>query len=495
MRAQSQRWHRGTQRPAWSVGQFRVLVVVAALALAFVVVLLPLTGRRDFVSDVVSMAILIGALTFARFLDRRSGAVVALLAGAIAATVPGVPSFPPRSLWEGALRLGAFATMTVVYYGVIVTLRGHDEHARRQLEGLRALHHAVRALHTLTTASAVTRETIYVHVARAATDLSGGGSGRLFRADPEARQWQIVAQWPAPTVPGEGLRTVPMPLGHTGLPYTICDDTCGSRITVPITTEHDGTLALEVAYHDDHKGPDERAELLAVYARDVHLTLEHLALQEQLAHLMLAEERGRIARELHDGLVQSLGGIAYRLEYFGNILSGDTVASVRRELGASAVAVRKALREARLMIHGLRDAGQADDVCARLTALLDDVADETAMAIVVDLPSVAPILMPAQADAIYRVAQEALQNAVKHSEAESVSVALLVEPDRIELTVADDGHGFADCVDDSRAPPLRYGLLGMTERAARHGGRVTIQTQPEMGTCVTLTLPIQEKAG
>jgi len=111
------------------------------------------------------------------------------------------------------------------------------------------------------------------------------------------------------------------------------------------------------------------------------------------------------------------------------------------------------------------------------------------MAVVADLPPEMPPLSPPRADAIYNVAREALQNVVKHSEAESVSVAFLVEPAQVELTVTDDGRGFAYPTEDRSAFPLCYGLTGMAERAAQQGGRVIIQTQPEMGTCVTLTLP------
>ncbi len=472
----------------------QTLVICGALALTLVVILLPLEHWPDFASDVISMVILIGTLTFARVLDRRSGAIMALLAGAIAAIVPGVPSFPPRSLWEAALRLGAFAMMTAVYYRVIVALRTRDERVQRQLDDLRALHNEVRALHALTTATATTptHAAIYTQVVQAAERLSGGWRSRLLRENAQTYAWQIVTEWPEATEAHGDVTIVPDIDNDLNAPYTARDTGRGWRITVPLVTQHDGSMLLEVdSSRDsgDREDRDERAQLLAVYVRDVGLTLDHVTLQGQIAHLMLTEERGRIARELHDGLVQSLGGIAYRIEYYGETLRADNVANVRHALNASAIEVRKALREARLMIYGLRNASGPDDLRARLMALLDEVAGETGMAVVADLPPEMPPLSPPRADAIYNVAREALQNVVKHSEAESVSVAFLVEPAQVELTVTDDGRGFAYPTENRSAFPLCYGLTGMTERAAQQGGRVIIQTQPEMGTCVTLTLP------
>jgi len=470
-----------------------VQVVGGALALTVFVVLLPFAHWPDFASDVISMVILIGTLTFARALDRRSGAIMALLAGAIAAIVPGVPAFPPRSLWEAALRCGAFVMMTAVYYRVIVALRTRDERAQRQLDDLRALHTEVRALHTLITATDTTPTyaAVSTQVVQAAGRLSGGWRSCLLHENAATGAWQTVAAWPDTAGYRETDRVRDAD-DDVNVPFTVRRTGQGWCITVPLVTQCDGTMLLEVdcpPHREEGRDRDERAQLLAVYARDVGLTLDHVTLQGQFAHLMLTEERGRIARELHDGLVQSLGGIAYRIEYYGETLRADNVANVRHGLNASAVEVRKALREARLMIYGLRDVSGSDDLHARLLALLDEVANQTGMAVVADLPPAMPPLSAAQAEAVYGVAREALQNVVKHSEAESVSVAFLVEPAQVELTVTDDGRGFTYPDGDRRAFPLCYGMTGMTERAAQQGGRVIIQTQPEMGTCVTLTLP------
>lgn len=490
-------WNHTVPREQWrsqrATRETHVIVVFVALVLALVMVLLPLTHRSDFVSDVTSMAILIGALTFARVLDRRSGVIVALLAGAVAAIVPGVATFPPSSVWEAMLRLGAFVTMALVYYRVIIILRAHDERAQRQLTDLRTLHQEVRALHMQATALGGARDAVYRQIVRGAAQLVGAQRSRLVCQDQDSGIWQAVMQLPEESWRGEPAEITPLITDDTGTPARAHTAAGVMRITVPIPTG-EGMMALEVDSSHEYRDDEEHAQLLAVYGRDVHLLLEHIALQDQLAHLVRLEERGRIARELHDGLVQSLGGIAYRIEYYSEVLRKENVDAIRGELAANAITVRGALRDARLMIHGLRDVGHSHDLRARLLSLLHTVAGETTIEIVTDLPPVIPALPLAEVNTIVRVAQEALQNAMKHSDAESVSLVLLVEPERVEMTVTDDGCGFVYDAQDGDAQPLRYGLIGMVERAAEHGGHLTIQTQPEMGTCVTLTVPVCEGA-
>lgn len=467
-------------------------IIVGTLTLTLVVVSLQSIGISDFGSDTISIAILIGTLAYAQRLDRRSGVIVSLLAGAIAAIVPGVPTFPPRSLWELALRFGAFMVMAAVYYQVIVALRDRDERVRWQLDNLRTLHGEVRALHATAIQIPIEREEIDAQITRAAFRLVCGRRSRLVRKEPDAGGGAVVALWP-PAAWGDGdgneIYVVPPPLdaGYVMTRTNEGDD----RITVSLARDQEFAATLQVDCRGRDRVREEHAELLAVYAGDASLALEHIALRERMERLVRAEERGRIARGLHDGLVQSLGGIAFRMEYFSDILSPDNVESVREQLDTTGEAVRKALREARLMIHSLRIPAPSGDVCARLHAMADDVVSETGMDVAVDLPATAPMIPSAQADAICLVAREALQNVAKHAHVEQASLALRAGANRLEMTISDDGRGF-DYRDGVVEQSLRYGLLGMAERAAQYGGAVTIRTEPGMGTRVTLTLPIKE---
>lgn len=472
--------------------QWYPLIVLGTLLVALAVAFLPFVGWSDFGSDVISMAILIGALAFARGLDRRSGAIIALLAGAIAAIIPGVPAFPPRSMGEVALRLGAFVLMAVVYYQVIVALRNRDARVQRQLDGLHMLHGEVRALHAAVIQLPVDSAAIDTQIARSAFRLVGGRRSRLVRRQPDTGGGAVVTQWP-PVAWGDGdeneLCAVVPPLDAG---YVMTRTQAGDeRITVALARDHACAATLQVECHGSDRESAEHAALLAVYARDASLALEHLALRARMERLIRLEERGRIARALHDGLVQSLGGIAFRMEYCSAILAPDTVDSVREQLDTTGEAVRTALREARLMIHSLRTPAPPGDVCARLRALADDLAGESDVVVAVDLPATAPMVPAAQTDTICLVAREALRNVAKHARVGRAGLALRAEAQRIALTISDDGCGF-DARDGTGEHSLRYGLLGMAERAAHHGGTVTIRTAPGMGTCVTLALPIEE---
>jgi signal transduction histidine kinase len=467
--------------------------ILGALALALALVLLQLAGASDFVTDILSITILTGTLAFARVLDRRMGVAGAVIAGAAAAIVPGgTPAFPPHSPWEVLPRLAAFATMATMYYLVVVALRTREERLQRQFADLRILHEEVRALHVLAAGSPIDREAVYQHIVEAGARLTQGPRSRLALLTEHEATRSVVAAWP-PSVGDRNMYTVvtqtlaPVP---DAVPMESGDD----RMSVALTGEA-GTIGYIEIEQRRHAGKDQdRADLVAVYARDAGLALEHITLRERLERLQLAEERARIARELHDGLVQTLGAVAYRMEYYADTLSPDTIEPVRQGLEMAGTNVRGALRQARLMIHGLRDPRTTDDVCDRLRAMLDVMASETGIAVSLDLPDTPPALPASYADTICAVAQEALLNARKHADAEAVALALLVAQDRIELTITDDGRGFEEDSQGMDPPRLRYGLLGMRERAAQQGGAVTIQTAPGMGTCVTLSLPIKEAA-
>lgn len=482
---------RGASRwPPHALPRSRPLIMIGALILALIVVTLPLEGVPDFGSDVISMLILIGALAFAQDLDRRSGAIVALMAGAVAAIVPGVPHVPPRSVWEMPLRCGAFVVMSIVYFRVIVALRNRDERSQRQVEDVRMLHGEVRTLHVLAMRVPIASDAIRTQIARAAHRLARGRRSRLVPTHSDADA--PVAQWPPSAWDDAGAVGLDDVTDSVNAAYAVTMTSTGHEmISVPLVSERATAAILQVERPGDDGASEEYAQLLAVYAHDATLALDHIALREQLERLVRAEERGRIARALHDGLVQSLGGIAYRMEYFSDILTPDNVDLVRQDLDATGEAVRKALREARLMIHNLRAATASGDICARLRALADDTARETGMDVTVDLPATAPMVLPAEADTICLVAQEALQNVAKHAQAGAASITLRHGVHQIEVTVGDNGRGFDDR-DAASERSLQYGILGMAERAAHHGGTVTIQTEPGRGTRVTLTLPTEE---
>jgi signal transduction histidine kinase len=107
-----------------------------------------------------------------------------------------------------------------------------------------------------------------------------------------------------------------------------------------------------------------------------------------------------------------------------------------------------------------------------------------------DLPGGDVKLPDETAVAVFRIAQEALRNAVRHADASEIEVRLTDYPDRLRLTVTDDGRGIPGGTDAGRfVAQGHFGLAGMRERAAMIGGRFDVQTAPDYGTVVVLELP------
>jgi len=198
------------------------------------------------------------------------------------------------------------------------------------------------------------------------------------------------------------------------------------------------------------------------------------------------EERKRIARELHDETAQLLAALLIRIRVVRN--AGDPQAvnalleDMRGEIGGALEGVRRFAR-------GLRP--PALDELGLIPAIESHVRSIRAIT-EIDLSLLAEGdggELPLEAElAVYRIVQEALSNVVRHSGATRAAVRVVREPDRLVVTVEDDGHGFD--VAAVRAAGRGLGLFGMGERAAYLGGRVDVQSTPGTGTRVRAEIPL-----
>jgi signal transduction histidine kinase len=207
-----------------------------------------------------------------------------------------------------------------------------------------------------------------------------------------------------------------------------------------------------------------------------------------LEELTVSRERNRLARELHDTLAHTLSALSVQLETVKAYWEVDPAAA-KVMLEKSLVATRSGLHETRRALKSLR-ASPLDDL--GLVLALRTMAEETAaranLKLDLILPS-QPVSLSAEVEqAIYRVAQEALANAVYHANASVLAVHLSVDNSSVCLSVRDDGHGFNP---QGAEKAGHFGLPGMRERAHLVGGRLLIDSKPGQGT--TIRLLVEDK--
>ncbi|GAA0569830.1 sensor histidine kinase [Actinomadura livida] len=211
------------------------------------------------------------------------------------------------------------------------------------------------------------------------------------------------------------------------------------------------------------------------------------ALRQAQVLAAAAQERARLAREMHDSLAKTLRGIALAASALPLWASRD---AKRAALEAEQIAIAAAVasHEARDLLTELRDDAVTRSLHEALREVADRWAEGTGIAVTCDLDArVEPELrMRHEAVAILR---EVLTNVERHAKANAVKVRLVKEENDLVLTIADDGGGFRPRQLTDLAREGHYGLIGLHERAQRVGGTVTISSRPGDGTTVSVRLP------
>ncbi len=229
----------------------------------------------------------------------------------------------------------------------------------------------------------------------------------------------------------------------------------------------------------------EDVRIMSLFADQAAIAIENARLSQQVEHLAVMEERQRLARELHDSVTQALYSVTLYSEAAVRLLTaGNSSAAVDylRDLRDTA---QQALREMRLLIFELRPPIlEQEGLVAALQARLDAV--ESRAGLQTELRVVGEEQLPyAVAEALYRIAQEALNNVLKHAHAQRVTVHLHCTDPLCWLEVCDDGKGFDPT---TMLEHDGWGLRGMQERAQRIGGELTIESVPNQGTTIRATV-------
>ncbi|GAB2844964.1 hypothetical protein GCM10022221_50340 [Actinocorallia aurea] len=203
-------------------------------------------------------------------------------------------------------------------------------------------------------------------------------------------------------------------------------------------------------------------------------------------------ERARLAREIHDGIAQRLASVGFHLSAALGALpahGGPSVREARRQIEAARELTGRAFTETRAAIAGLRPPVLDDlGLSAALAALAREAsARRPSLDITVTVSGELDAPLPDHLQtALYRIAQEAVANILRHASALSASLLLEFDRDRVRLIVIDDGRGF----DPRTIPADSYGLRGMTERAELLRGRLTLRSRPGDGTTLRTVLPL-----
>ncbi|MCL6735372.1 GAF domain-containing sensor histidine kinase [Streptomyces neyagawaensis] len=231
---------------------------------------------------------------------------------------------------------------------------------------------------------------------------------------------------------------------------------------------------------------EEDEELLSILAQHAAIALTNARLYERSRELTIAEERSRLAHELHDAVSQKLFSLRLTAQAAAALVDRDP-SRAKGELQQVAALAAEAADELRAAVVELRPAGLDEDGLAATLRTQVHVLDRAHSARVTFSARGARALPAAQEEAMLRVAQEALHNALRHSEAEHVDVALERRGNGAVLRITDDGTGF-----DPRAirrAGRHLGLVSMRDRASGVGGTLTVESAPGKGTTIEMEVP------
>ena len=238
----------------------------------------------------------------------------------------------------------------------------------------------------------------------------------------------------------------------------------------------------------DFTEDDER--LVEMFALHAGIAIENARLHEQVQRLAIVEERERIGRDLHDGIIQSIYAVGLSLEDVPDLMADEPdVAKARVERAIDSL--DQSIRDIRNFIFGLRpELLEQAGLVGGLAALADEFRVNSMVDVDLDTASVDEFDLPSEVVAqLLSIAREALSNIARHSRATQGSVQVETRADTLELTISDNGVGF-----DQSKPrsPGHQGLVNMSARAASIGGHFEVHSESGVGTRIIVSAPRRE---
>ncbi len=271
----------------------------------------------------------------------------------------------------------------------------------------------------------------------------------------------------------------------------LVDGTDGLRFhsSIPLYAHGKPMGVFNVASRDWREISADDLRLLHTIGDLLAIAIERARLFTQSAEFGAAQERNRLAREIHDTLAQGLTAITLQLETAEALLeAGLNPDTVRAKVHQALALARQNLEEARRSVMDLRAAPlEGRTLPEALQALVNSLAGTRRPELHLHMNGASQPVPVRIQTGLYRIAQEALANAIQHARANRIDLTLDLTPRAATLALQDDGVGF----DSAALPAGRFGLVGLNERVHLLGGELHLQTEPGAGTRLEVTIPLE----
>ncbi len=217
----------------------------------------------------------------------------------------------------------------------------------------------------------------------------------------------------------------------------------------------------------------------------------NLNIRRRIEREAIIEERRRIAREIHDGVAQSLSYLNMKTKTVSDLLSSQNTMQALTEINEIREVVQDTYEDIRESIDQLSTEIRTIPIMTALGNYVREFGQNNGIKVRFTAPKPFPRLSPVAELQLLRIAQEALTNVRRHALASEIEVKLETNPQSVEMSIKDNGRGF-NLLDLEKSPPGYHGLTIIKERAEGLGGTVDISTAPGQGTEIKVSLPVEK---
>jgi PAS domain S-box-containing protein len=242
------------------------------------------------------------------------------------------------------------------------------------------------------------------------------------------------------------------------------------------------------SFEAGRKFSEEELALIRGIADQAAQAIENARLREKSKRVAVIEERSRLARDLHDSVAQALYGVTLNAQAGERMYAVGDIDQAADQLKKISKSSQEALRDMRLLIYELRPADLEEGLSVALQARLDRVEKRSGLETLLKVELKGRLNRDLE-EGLYRIAQEALNNVLKHAQANRVEILLGEENGSVFMEIVDDGVGFN--VEDLEVEG-GLGISGMQERAAHIGGKLSFDSRPGQGTRVKVEIDLRQ---